>query len=157
MTAQQASTTCPGSPGNPFSSAELLPDAGRHCLVLLQHRPAQRDRLQQQVQCRSRQCCADGSANDVSINNVLVTADDPNQAQHMNFYAMGLGIDGTLDLTGQRLPDGRAPATSPSSSAGHQRTGRRWRTSTRPAVDDLWHATANGRMASTSARATCPM
>ncbi|MBK8120605.1 MAG: hypothetical protein IPK39_16575 [Sulfuritalea sp.] len=86
---------------------------------------------------------------DVSINNVMTAADDTNGHQHMNFYAMGLGIDGALEYRSDYQ----------TASAGDYRdvvTGaRNW-----PAVanldpsgvDDLWHATVNGHGKYFSAR-----
>lgn len=93
--------------------------------------------------------CADGSANDVSVNNVLTTADDKNQAQHMNFFAMGLGIDGTLEYRSDYQTAGigdfndiRAGTKNWPAVANLDPTG----------VDDLWHATVNGHGKYFSAR-----
>ncbi|MCK9283380.1 MAG: PilC/PilY family type IV pilus protein [Rhodocyclaceae bacterium] len=93
--------------------------------------------------------CADGSATDVSINNVLTTADDKNQAQHMSFFAMGLGIDGTLEYRSDYLTAGigdfndvRAGTKQWPAVANLDPTG----------VDDLWHATVNGHGKYFSAR-----
>ena len=86
---------------------------------------------------------------DVSANNVFTTDDDKNTAQHMNFYAIGLGIDGTLRFRSDyqtattgiyaNILSGSAnwPAVSNLDPTG---------------VDDLWHATVNGRGKYFSAR-----
>lgn len=86
---------------------------------------------------------------DVATNNVMTGADDLNGHQHMNFYAMGLGIDGTLEYRS----DYQTATTGDYAEivAGT----RNW-----PAVanldptgvDDLWHATANGHGKYFSAR-----
>jgi type IV pilus assembly protein PilY1 len=86
---------------------------------------------------------------DVSTNNVLTTADDKNQAQHMNFFAMGLGIDGKLAYQSdyQTATTGDYAAIVAGSKnwpavANLDPTG----------VDDLWHATVNGHGKYFSAR-----
>ncbi|MCX7150509.1 MAG: PilC/PilY family type IV pilus protein, partial [Rhodocyclales bacterium] len=86
---------------------------------------------------------------DVSTNNVFVSTDDANQAQHMNFYAMGLGIDGQLEYrsdyatagTGDYYNIKNGTANWPA-VANLDPTG----------VDDLWHATVNGHGKYFSAR-----
>lgn len=86
---------------------------------------------------------------DVSTNNVLISSDDANQAQHMNFYAMGLGIDGQLEYradyqtagTGDYYEIKNGTRNWPS-VANLDQTG----------VDDLWHATVNGHGKYFSAR-----
>jgi type IV pilus assembly protein PilY1 len=86
---------------------------------------------------------------DVSTNNVMTGADDSNGHQHMNFYAMGLGIDGTL----QYQSDYQTATTG--DYADIVAGTRNW-----PAVanldptgvDDLWHAAVNGHGKYFSAR-----
>ncbi|MCK9388814.1 MAG: PilC/PilY family type IV pilus protein [Sulfuritalea sp.] len=86
---------------------------------------------------------------DVSTNNVLTTSDDKNQAQHMNFFAMGLGIDGRLAYQSDYL------TASTGDYAAIVAGSKNW-----PAVanldptgvDDLWHATASGHGKYFSAR-----
>ncbi len=86
---------------------------------------------------------------DVATNNVLTTADDKNQAQHMNFFAMGLGIEGKLAfsadyqtaVTGD-FADVLAGTKNWPAVANLDPTG----------VDDLWHATVNGHGKYFSAR-----
>lgn len=89
------------------------------------------------------------ASTDVSTNNVFVSTDDANQAQHMNFYAMGLGIDGLLEYRSDyqtagagdyyNIKQGTAnwPAVANLDQSG---------------VDDLWHATVNGHGKYFSAR-----
>ncbi|MCM2306028.1 MAG: PilC/PilY family type IV pilus protein [Sulfuritalea sp.] len=86
---------------------------------------------------------------DVATNNVLTTADDKNQAQHMNFFAMGLGIDGKLGFNSDYQTSGIgdyaaivAGTKDWPAVANLDPTG----------VDDLWHATVNGRGKYFSAR-----
>ena len=86
---------------------------------------------------------------DVSENNVPITSDDRNTAQHMVFYAMGLGVDGTLDFR----PDYQTAGVG--DYADIVAGTRNW-----PAVanldptgiDDLWHAAVNGHGKYFSAR-----
>ncbi len=88
---------------------------------------------------------------DVSANNVLTTADDKNLAQHMNFFAMGLGIEGKLAYRSDYQTATIGDYYSILKGIG----GVNW-----PAVanldptgvDDLWHATVNGRGKYFSAR-----
>jgi type IV pilus assembly protein PilY1 len=89
------------------------------------------------------------AAVDVATNNVLTTADDKNQTQHMNFFAMGLGIEGKLAYTSdyQTAPIGDyadilAGTKNWPAVANLDPTG----------VDDLWHATVNGHGKYFSAR-----
>jgi type IV pilus assembly protein PilY1 len=89
------------------------------------------------------------AGDDVSTNNVFVSTEDSNQAQHMNFYAMGLGIDGLLQyrsdyqtaLSGDYYNIKTGAANWPA-VANLDQTG----------VDDLWHATVNGHGKYFSAR-----
>ncbi|MBL0075068.1 MAG: hypothetical protein IPP41_03680 [Rhodocyclaceae bacterium] len=85
----------------------------------------------------------------VEKNNVLTTADDKNQAQHMNFFAMGLGIEGKLAFTSDYqtavigdFADIAAGTKNWPAVANLDPTG----------VDDLWHATVNGHGKYFSAR-----
>ena len=86
---------------------------------------------------------------DVSANNVLTSPNDMNSAQHMVFYAMGLGVDGYLNYRQDYLTAGVGDYAN--IIAGTQN----W-----PAVknldptgiDDLWHATVNGHGQYFSAR-----
>jgi type IV pilus assembly protein PilY1 len=73
-------------------------------------------------------------------NAIKATDSDPAYWQHMNFYAIGLGVVGTLDqsdpqvlkkLSGQ-APDRTIDWPTPV-------------TNTQTAIDDMWHATVNGR------------
>jgi hypothetical protein len=142
----QASTTCPGSgTRSSASSCRTLSDIAWYYYST----DLRGTGFNNKCNAGLGNTCADGSANDVSINNVLTTADDKNQAQHMNFYAMGLGIDGTLDYRSDYLTAGvgdfaqlRAGTKNWPAVANLDPT----------AVDDLWHATANGRGKYFSAR-----
>ena len=85
----------------------------------------------------------------VATNNVLTTADDKNQSQHMNFFAMGLGIEGKLAYQAdyQTASTGDyaqivAGSKNWPAVANLDQTG----------VDDLWHATVNGHGKYFSAR-----
>ena len=72
-------------------------------------------------------------------NNVRPTSGDPAYWQHMNFYAIGLGLTGTLDATN---PSVLASLTGTSAT----RT-LNWPTPVGNdplAIDDMWHATING-------------
>ena len=60
-------------------------------------------------------------------NLVPATAADPNQKQHMVTYGIAFGVTGTLDQT-------TVPTTWPEIQADHPTT-----------IDDLWHATLNGK------------
>lgn len=86
---------------------------------------------------------------DVGKNNVITGADDKNQLQHMNFYAMGLGIDGLLTYRSDYKTAGtgdfaniKAGTTNWPAAANLDPT----------AVDDMWHATVNGHGTYFSAR-----
>jgi type IV pilus assembly protein PilY1 len=86
---------------------------------------------------------------DVAENNVTTTADDPNNAQHMTFFAMGLGIDGTLEY--------RADYKEANSGDFYdiKQGNRNWPAVNNlgpTAVDDLWHAAVNGHGKYFSAR-----
>ena len=86
---------------------------------------------------------------DVAENNVPITADDRNPAQHMVFYAMGLGVDGTLDYR----PDYQTAGIGDYADilAGN----RNWPAAANldpTGIDDLWHAAVNGHGKYFSAR-----
>lgn len=136
----QASTTCPGvgtSRGSTASSCRTLADIAFH------------------YYSTDLRTAALGNATntllgrDVATNNVLTTADDKNQAQHMNFFAMGLGIDGKLGYSSDYQTSGLgdyaaivAGTKNWPAVANLDPTG----------VDDLWHATVSGRGKYFSAR-----
>ncbi|MCX7156135.1 MAG: PilC/PilY family type IV pilus protein [Rhodocyclales bacterium] len=86
---------------------------------------------------------------DVSTNNVLTTADDKNQVQHMNFFAMGLGIDGTLAY---RSDYQTAPTGDYADIVAGTKNWPAVANLDPTAVDDLWHATVNGHGKYFSAR-----
>ncbi|KAF0164697.1 MAG: type IV pilus assembly protein PilY1 [Rhodocyclaceae bacterium] len=86
---------------------------------------------------------------DVATNNVLTTADDKNQVQHMNFFAMGLGIDGTL---GYRSDYQTASTGSYAEIIAGTRNWPAVANLDPTGVDDLWHATVNGHGKYFSAR-----
>lgn len=96
-----------------------------------------------------------------SKNNVPTNARDDNNAQHMNTYTMGLGIDGLMTYRKDYLT-ATSGDFSKITSGG---TGCSWEASTTTicnwpaptgdtptAVDDLWHAAVNGRGQYFSAR-----
>ncbi|HYA21272.1 MAG TPA: PilC/PilY family type IV pilus protein, partial [Burkholderiales bacterium] len=87
---------------------------------------------------------------DVSQNNVPPTSKDPNTAQHMTTFTMGLGLDSTLlwqpgyDTSGTS-PDYNAVVSG--TSNGNWAVSPNWPVpvaNTFTAVDDLWHAAVNG-------------
>lgn len=86
---------------------------------------------------------------DISTNNVMTTANDSNNAQHMNFYAMGLGINGTLSYRDDYQ-------TAASGDFANIKSGsKNWPAVSNldpTGVDDLWHATVNGHGRYFSAR-----
>lgn len=79
---------------------------------------------------------------DVCENNVPVSADDKNSAQHMTTFTLGLGIDGQLRYR-------KDYKTATSGDFYKIKTGTMdWpkpAADTETAVDDLWHAAVNGR------------
>jgi type IV pilus assembly protein PilY1 len=82
------------------------------------------------------------------VTNDLKPSDDPATWQHLNFSAIGLGLVGTLDSTD---PDTLKSLTD---APGAPRT-RDWPTpaaNSQTAIDDMWHATINGRGALLNAR-----
>jgi len=145
---QQASTTCPGTGsgrGATNSSCRTLADIAWYYYSTDLRQTA----FSNKCNAGLSNTCADGGLNDVSKNNVLTTDDDQNQAQHMSFYAMGLGIDGTLAFRPDYLTAGtgdfaeiKAGTRNWPAVANLDPTG----------VDDLWHATVNGRGKYFSAR-----
>ena len=81
---------------------------------------------------------------DVTENNVPITVGDPNTAQHMVTFTMGLGLDGNLIYK----PAYNTPL-APSADYNAIVNGTlNWpvpKADTLTAVDDLWHAAVNGR------------
>jgi type IV pilus assembly protein PilY1 len=78
----------------------------------------------------------------IRTNNVPATTRDPNQAQHMVTFTIGLGLDGELSYTSDY-----ETATSGDFFSIKQGT-KNWPSpnANRPsALDDLWHAAVNGR------------
>ena len=138
----QASTTCPtqnGSTRSAASSCRTLADITYHYYSTDLRTSALGNATNVAL------------ARDVSTNNVLTTADDKNLTQHMNFFAMGLGIEGKLAYRSDYQTATIGDYHSILTGAG----GVNW-----PAVanldptgvDDLWHATVNGRGKYFSAR-----
>jgi type IV pilus assembly protein PilY1 len=136
----QSSTTCPTvgvSRGSNESSCRTLADIAFHYYSTDLRTSALGNDINTSL------------SRDVSKNNVLTTADDKNTAQHMNFFAMGLGIEGKLayrsDYQTALLGDYAeivAGTKNWPAVANLDPTG----------VDDLWHATVNGRGKYFSAR-----
>ena len=136
---QQASTTCPtvGGTRSSASSCRTLADIAHYYY---------------NTDLRTStfgNATNSSTSQDVSLNNVPITPDDANSAQHMSFFGMALGVDGTLEY--------RADYDTAATGAYHDiLTGsRNW-----PAVanldptgiDDLWHAAVNGHGKYFSAR-----
>ena len=71
-------------------------------------------------------------------NSVRPTGNDPAFWQHLNFYAIGLGVDGTLDNTD-------AAVLASLSGSGRTQDWPAITTNDPKAIDDMWHATINGR------------
>jgi len=95
---------------------------------------------------------------DVTANNVPPTTKDPNTAQHMVTFTMGLGLDSTLlwnpgyDTSGTS-PDYNAVVSGVSN--GNWTVSPDWpvpAANAITAVDDLWHAAVNGHGTYFSAR-----
>lgn len=92
----------------------------------------------------------DGIANKVkiipdSVINGVTTKGNESFWQNMSFYAVGLGIAGTLPQTTTTLAN-LVAGTANTTTTGTSVTG--WPTATTNAeesVDDMWHATINGR------------
>ena len=74
---------------------------------------------------------------DIDNNVKPVTGARPNESywQNMSFYAIGLGLSGTLPQTPATLAALTVPTISWPSPTGNTPT----------AIDDMWHATVNGR------------
>ncbi|TWO69079.1 hypothetical protein FN976_20285 [Caenimonas sedimenti] len=72
-------------------------------------------------------------------NTVRATTTDPDANwQHMNFFAIGLGVEGTIPVTDanlQKLSTASDPLVWPNAPAMNSVTS----------IDDMWHATVNGR------------
>jgi type IV pilus assembly protein PilY1 len=136
---QQASTTCPAvgsGRGNNASSCRTLGDIAWYYYST-------------DLRSSAFGNATNAGGLDVATNNVLVSPDDPNTAQHMVFYAMGLGIDGILEYRSDYQTAGvgdfaeiRAGSRNWPAVANLAPTG----------VDDLWHATVNGHGKYFSAR-----
>ncbi len=76
-----------------------------------------------------------------SVNNVAVSSKDPASWQHQNFAAISLGTSG-------KLPAGSQAVTEAQLTAGTLQWPKPYPTVFRPdnsGVDDLWHASINGR------------
>lgn len=76
-------------------------------------------------------------------NNVKALATDDAYWQHLNFYAIGLGITGTLDST-----DGEVLKRLSGDTFTPPYRSLDWPTpssNSRESIDDMWHATINGR------------
>ena len=138
---QQASTTCPtrsdSDTRSSASSCRTLADvAWYYYSTDLRH-----------VDFSNTTNVATGQ--NVSANNVPATPTDANTAQHMTFFAMGLGVDGTLAFR----PD---YATAGVGDYAEIVAGtRNWpavKNLDPTGVDDLWHATVNGHGKYFSAR-----
>lgn len=80
---------------------------------------------------------------DVTPNIVPVTASDPNPAQHMTTFTLGLGAPGTLDATNytsggsaayKQILAGTLAWPTPTDNSSGDSTD----------IDDLWHAAVNG-------------
>ena len=86
---------------------------------------------------------------DVATNNVPITQADNNSAQHMTFFAMGLGISGTLNYR----PDYATAGIGDYANIVAGTTNWPAVKNLDPtAVDDLWHAAVNGHGKYFSAR-----
>jgi len=134
---QQASTSCPslGSTRSAASSCRTLADVTNYFYSTDLRTTAFGN--------------ASNGVRDVSLNNVMTTSDDKNQAQHMNFFAMGLGIDGTLAYSSDYQTSGVGDYAAIVAGT------KNWPAVANldpTAVDDLWHATVNGRGKYFSAR-----
>lgn len=89
----------------------------------------------------------DGSVTDVTINNVPTVGADQATWQHMNTYAVALGVPGVLAYSANYLQQGSADYNAivqgmknwpdPQSTSSAQSVPAR--------LDDLWHAAVNGR------------
>ena len=76
-------------------------------------------------------------------NKIKPNSNDPAYWQHMNFYAIGLGVEGNMDATSASLLQdlsGNATSVPPRVLDWPQPAGNG-----PGAIDDMWHATINGR------------
>lgn len=90
-----------------------------------------------------RNCTGAITGQDVCENNVPTSASDPNKAQHMTTFTLGLGLSGTLNYSKDyltqtsgdyfALTQGSKQWPDPIKNTGAER------------IDDLWHAAVNGR------------
>lgn len=136
---QQAATACPAvgsSRGSTASSCRTLADIAYYFYSTDLRTSALGNHL--------------SDANeDVATNNVLSSSDDKNQVQHMNFFAMGLGIEGKLAFSSDY------ETAVIGDFAGVKAGTKNWPSVANldpTTVDDLWHATVNGRGKYFSAR-----
>ena len=112
------------------------------------------------------------TGNDVCLNNVLTSVSDPNNAQHMTTFTLGLGASGYMKYSDSYATDregdfptvkGVSPYAPENGISADPANGVcSWQTSgncnwpfpssnAQTAVDDLWHAGVNGRGAYFSA------
>ncbi|MBK7563542.1 MAG: hypothetical protein IPI21_04325 [Propionivibrio sp.] len=88
--------------------------------------------------------CTGSLGIDVCTNNVPVSSTDKNTQQHMTTYTLGLGVDGTLSF----VSDYKTATSGDYYDLTHGLNSVNWPDPTNDnetAVDDLWHAAANGR------------
>jgi len=86
---------------------------------------------------------------DVSTNNVLTSPNDSNSAQHMVFFAMGLGVDGYLNYRQDYQTAGIGDYANIVSGTTNWPAVKNLDPT---GIDDLWHATVNGHGQYFSAR-----
>lgn len=89
------------------------------------------------------------STRDVSENNVFATTSDSSKQQHMTFFGLGLGVDGTLEYRSDYL---EASAGDYTDIVAGTRNWPAVMNLDPTAVDDLWHAAVNGHGKYFSAR-----
>ena len=88
--------------------------------------------------------CTGSLGIDVCVNNVPVSSTDKNTKQHMTTYTLGLGVDGTLSF----VSDYKTANSGDYYDLTHGLNSVNWPDPVadgETAVDDLWHAAANGR------------
>lgn len=88
--------------------------------------------------------CTGSLGIDVCKNNVPVSSTDNNNKQHMTTYTLGLGVDGTLAF----VSDYKSATSGDYYDLTHGLNSVDWpvpSANNETAVDDLWHAAANGR------------
>lgn len=89
------------------------------------------------------------STRDVAENNVFITTSDPNKNQHMTFFGLGLGVDGSLQY---RADYNEASSGDYADIVAGTRNWPAVMNLDPTAVDDLWHAAVNGHGKYFSAR-----